>query len=727
MIRQLSLCLILCCALSATALAYDWNLQNPWPSSHNLLDVDFIDANTGWAVGYYGEILKTEDGGATWISQRLPEAMWWFDVKFFDAQNGWVFGEGASGYPPGNAMRTTDGGATWTSHGCDGYRINSASFVTPDTGWAVSASTVFHTEDGGENWVSQATGDWGAYIDVTFVDARRGWACGVSESDSQIVVYRTDDGGLNWSQTGLPAGPSVSPTIFFLDSVNGWVGGTGYRGGTPVTNLYKTTDGGLTWEPRALAHDYDIDQIRFVDPQNGWITGSSALLHTTDGGTTWTLQSTEFYNNTAIDAIDPNTAWHVGQWGQIRKTTNGGASWATLDRGPHCIFRSVSFVSETEGWTVGDGALVHTADAGEHWQDVTMNPQAYYAKVAFIDAAHGWLGGYNRMARTTDGGQSWQETETGWNQYITGILPISSSELWVCSDMWYSNPDGDSTAIRHSTDGGLNWEIKYSGFGSGVSDICMTSSLDGWAVGSSGLVMHTTNGGADWNRVQLGSDVFHYADVDFPDPRHGWIVGLTTNRDSVWLGRTSDGGETWERLSLAMFGYISDLRRVTFTDSLHGWVLGSGFHPPERVFTTDDGGETWAPMTFAVGEYVDDMCIVNNSLGYLVGQNGVIMRWGAPTVNAASSKEVVQSFDLQAYPNPFNSCTRITFDLRRNGPATLRVLNVLGQEVARLTDGMQPAGRHEVLWNAAAVSSGIYFAVLTSGPTQIVNKMVLMK
>lgn len=84
---------------------------------------------------------------------------------------------------------------------------------------------------------------------------------------------------------------------------------------------------------------------------------------------------------------------------------------------------------------------------------------------------------------------------------------------------------------------------------------------------------------------------------------------------------------------------------------------------------------------------------------------------------------------LQNYPNPFNPTTRISYRLSSAGPVTLRVYDLLGREVATLVDEPQPAGRHEIPWNArtSGSASGVFFCVLRAGEQVQTIKLVLMK
>jgi hypothetical protein len=81
----------------------------------------------------------------------------------------------------------------------------------------------------------------------------------------------------------------------------------------------------------------------------------------------------------------------------------------------------------------------------------------------------------------------------------------------------------------------------------------------------------------------------------------------------------------------------------------------------------------------------------------------------------------------QNYPNPFNPSTTITFSLPYSANASLKVFDMLGREVVTLVNGYTTSGVHEVQFNAANVSSGVYFYKLTSGDFTQIKKMTLVK
>jgi hypothetical protein len=82
---------------------------------------------------------------------------------------------------------------------------------------------------------------------------------------------------------------------------------------------------------------------------------------------------------------------------------------------------------------------------------------------------------------------------------------------------------------------------------------------------------------------------------------------------------------------------------------------------------------------------------------------------------------------FQNYPNPFNPSTTIRYELPRSSLVTLRVFNILGQEIATLVDGQKQAGCYEIKWNAGSFPSGVYFYRLQAGDFVQTKKLVILK
>ncbi len=101
---------------------------------------------------------------------------------------------------------------------------------------------------------------------------------------------------------------------------------------------------------------------------------------------------------------------------------------------------------------------------------------------------------------------------------------------------------------------------------------------------------------------------------------------------------------------------------------------------------------------------------------------------GDLTAVKAQPTTVPGRFDLaQNYPNPFNPTTTINYSVPKSGTMTLKVYNLLGQEVATLFSGVQQAGNHAAVFDASRLASGVYFYRLEAGTNSVTKKLVLMK
>ncbi len=99
-----------------------------------------------------------------------------------------------------------------------------------------------------------------------------------------------------------------------------------------------------------------------------------------------------------------------------------------------------------------------------------------------------------------------------------------------------------------------------------------------------------------------------------------------------------------------------------------------------------------------------------------------------PSGIETGNSEIPDDYDLsQNYPNPFNPSTIITYQLPKSGFVSLKVFDVLGNEVAKLVDENKQSGSYEVVFNASNLPSGVYFYTLNTGDFVSTKKMLLIK
>jgi hypothetical protein len=134
-----------------------------------------------------------------------------------------------------------------------------------------------------------------------------------------------------------------------------------------------------------------------------------------------------------------------------------------------------------------------------------------------------------------------------------------------------------------------------------------------------------------------------------------------------------------------------------------------------------------------------DVFAVNMAFDYLTADPWYIARgrfaevWlnTTPTTSIEgenSGTKLPNYFQLdQNYPNPFNPSTNISFSVGTYSHTSLRVYDMLGREVATLVNEQKPAGRYTVQWNAAGMSSGVYFYKLQTNEMTLQKKMILIR
>ena len=209
-----------------------------------LTGLTFLDQKNGWAVGEFGTVWRTQDGGENWNQMRkVPTPAWLYDVHFLDKKRGWIAGRFET------VMSTLDGGESWTTQSMPapdrpfGLPINyrSVRFANSNEGWIVGQhGNIFYTKDGGKNWqrekiqVSEKLYDLLNLNDISLTGADKVWAI------SQFALLHRDASSGTWKVT--PTGTTGWwRSVHFSDKLNGWLSGD--RG-----KVIHTTDGGKSWK-----------------------------------------------------------------------------------------------------------------------------------------------------------------------------------------------------------------------------------------------------------------------------------------------------------------------------------------------------------------------------------------------------------------------------------------------------------------------------------------------
>ena len=150
----------------------------------------------------------------------------------------------------------------------------------------------------------------------------------------------------------------------------------------------------------------------------------------------------------------------------------------------------------------------------------------------------------------------------------------------------------------------------------------------GWAVGSRGTLLATSDGGKSWQaKAPPTLDVLR--DILFVDYQNGWLVcevntyELKGKEDQrTYLMRTTDGGETWKRINIRGAEVDARLLRAVFSQGGRGWVFGE----EGVILTTRDSGESWTRLQSPTRRLLLGGIFIDEYRGWLVGAGSTVIQ-----------------------------------------------------------------------------------------------------
>lgn len=294
-------------------------------------------------------------------------------------------------------------------------------FVDTVYGWAAGDSgTIIHTSNSGLNWVKQTSGITAFFIDdLFFLNRRLGWSLSNDYLFYGTKILKTTDSGNNWTITVFPDTSVAINCVYFLDSLNG------YLGGSFAGRIFKTTNGGFNWiechVDSAFCQGlflFEKANFSFVNSQTGFVCGGhfdiqGIIWKTTDSGFNWYTYCVAPEPLKKIKVINPNKIISVGgdfEYGaSCVQTYNGGNSWiydfiSDNDTGSFIgIGNAIAFRTPSELWVpLGYGVPYNWAvslDSGStsaNWIGIPYGNDSFYVfDATFVTPTFGWACDYH--------------------------------------------------------------------------------------------------------------------------------------------------------------------------------------------------------------------------------------------------------------------------------------------------------------------------------------------
>ena len=369
------------------------------------------------------------------------------------------------------------------------------------------------------------------------------------------------------------------------------------------------------------------------------------------------------------------------------------------------------------------------------------------------------------MLHTSNGGLNWILQRTNTDYQIVYVTFLNKNLGWAIGNKYiYTSP-----VIYSTLNGGTNWDLFYYPDTTLMfNTIYFYDSLNGYIGGYGGLILKTTNSGANWYKTQSDSSLFAKLTIKsfhFINPNTGFACGGRLDLSGV-VWKTTNAGNFWQSISVSP----EPLNQFIFFDSINAISVGGDFDFGGSIIRTSNSGANWIyeplpflgigftiynrtsaewwiglgyaleflyttnygtnwdfiPLPDSTGIY--DINFPDSTHGWAFGFFGSILKYDYSTTGISNGNIVINNFKLfQNYPNPFNPTTNIKYQIENNNFVTLKIYDILGREIKTLVNEKQSPGTYEVIFDGSGFPSGIYFCRINAGNFSDIKKMLLIK
>ncbi len=402
----------------------------------------------------------------------------------------------------------------------------------------------------------------------------------------------------------------------------------------------------------------------------------------------------------------------------------------------------------------------------------TSNQSDYGISIAVDNSGNVFCAGIvNRVSSNEDlavvklnssGTQQWIEYYNWVNGFdgAQKLMLDASGNVYVSGRSLNASNNYDIITLKYDNAGANQFTVRFNGIpnkddyinnmvidASGNVYLCGTSSTV--SSGNEGVLIKYNNSGTEqWVAKYNYSGAFDDGFEDIKTDNNGnvFVCGYSESNTNVsnytTIKYTSGGAVSWVQRYSGPIASSDGARSLFLDNSQNVYVTGSGFgintdYDIVTIKYTNAGSQLWDQRyNFAGGQDLGIKTIGDNSGNvYIAGTSYspsnpdmVIIKYSQPLGIQPVTGNIPQDYSLsQNYPNPFNPATKIDFNLPKSGFTSISVFDVTGKLVQKLANENLPAGKYSIDFNAADLTSGIYFYRINSGSFSETKKMILTK
>ncbi len=642
-------------------------------------------------------VSASPDTGSPWTRYQLSGGTI-NDIDAISATDAWAGGnDGILAHWDGSSWQAVDASKT-----IEANQVSTLDMLASNSVWAY-AGGLFILYDGSA-WTTVPDSVSSTMYSISMLSSTDGWTSG---TDAHFGHWD----GSNWSE--ITASPSVTETMYsisMLSSTDGWA-----VGGTVIPNVGMQGKiarwNGTSWDafPSPVTNRifYGVD---FSSPTEGWVVGVGGTTEHWNG-TNWTLVpppgscqlSCGAVNLSAIYSINANDAWAVG-------STNGwtsntwhwdGLVWTEINAPTGAPLHSVVMLAPNNGWSVADRGTIYHWD-GTSWSVATTQwlTNGLYA-LDFVSPDDGWaVGVLNQSTPPAWGLQHWNGS--AWTEYqppsytpgpMKDVDMLASDQVWAVGSQavfyWHGSTwtqqsaTGnfmDALSMVSPTDGwavgssgkivhfdGTSWTNYTSPTTTNLWSLDMVNADEGWAGGTLGLMLHYQSG--TWSQVAPNPGTTTIEAIQMLDANEGWAVGY----NGEILHYT---GGTWSPVSSPV---TTNLLGIDMLDANEGWAVGASAAGGTSAILHYSGG-TWSVVDSPTRNNLRDVYVFPDGRGWAVGESpgvklymGDVFGGGTPTptpTGAPATNTPTSTLTATNTPTPTTIATNTNTPTGTSAPPT---------------------------------------------------------